>query len=79
MVERQLPKLHTRVRFPSPAPALKQKSPYGFFDGFAGFVHPSASSFLIRALIATRRSKNSKEKSTPARQANYAPSAARVE
>jgi hypothetical protein len=23
MVERQLPKLHTRVRFPSPAPALE--------------------------------------------------------
>ena len=26
MAERQLPKLHTRVRFPSPAPTLSQKS-----------------------------------------------------
>ena len=25
MAERQLPKLHTRVRFPSPAPAVRQK------------------------------------------------------
>ena len=32
MVERQLPKLHTRVRFPSPAPILSQNC---FADGFA--------------------------------------------
>jgi hypothetical protein len=32
MVERQLPKLHTRVRFPSPAPTLSKI----FADGFTG-------------------------------------------
>jgi hypothetical protein len=26
MVERQLPKLHTRVRFPSPAPKIREHS-----------------------------------------------------
>jgi hypothetical protein len=35
MVERQLPKLHTRVRFPSPAPTLSRKSA----DGLASLFH----------------------------------------
>src|SRR4051812_49020645 len=50
MVERQLPKLHTRVRFPSPAPTLSRNPHYGFVDGFAAPVHPLPSSFLIIAL-----------------------------
>ena len=35
MVERQLPKLHTRVRFPSPAPRLGRS----WRDSFVGLVH----------------------------------------
>jgi hypothetical protein len=35
MVERQLPKLHTWVRFPSPAPILSPKMEDGFAAGFA--------------------------------------------
>jgi hypothetical protein len=48
MVERQLPKLHTRVRFPSPAPTLSQFQHHGFAAGFAAFVRAS----LICAIIA---------------------------
>jgi hypothetical protein len=55
MVERQLPKLHTRVRFPSPAPALSRIWRDGFVGGFAGSVHSLASSVLMRALIAAER------------------------
>src|SRR5215813_4585900 len=38
MVERQLPKLHTRVRFPSPAPSLSSVLPGSFAAGFADSV-----------------------------------------
>src|ERR1700730_2239385 len=37
MVERQLPKLHTRVRFPSPAPTLGSPPTEGFTGSFAAF------------------------------------------
>src|SRR5581483_5266763 len=37
MVERQLPKLHTRVRFPSPAPIVSWTWPDGFVGSFAAF------------------------------------------
>jgi hypothetical protein len=56
MAERQLPKLHTRVRFPSPAPAFSQSLRDGFAGGFAESVHPLSSSFLIIALMAAVRS-----------------------
>src|SRR5262245_24707702 len=42
MVERQLPKLHTRVRFPSPAPALSFNRINGFATGFASYVRSLA-------------------------------------
>jgi hypothetical protein len=38
MVERQLPKLHTRVRFPSPAPILNQVSLQSLAGSFATVV-----------------------------------------
>ena len=41
MVERQLPKLHTRVRFPSPAPTLSRFSVKGFTGSFTAFVRVS--------------------------------------
>ena len=52
MAERQLPKLHTRVRFPSPAPTLSRNRLDGFAIGFAGFVHSLASNFPILAVMA---------------------------
>ena len=38
MVERQLPKLHTRVRFPSPAPKLREIFEASFEIDFERFV-----------------------------------------
>jgi hypothetical protein len=46
MVERQLPKLHTRVRFPSPAPTLSGFCQQSFESGFEKFVRHLASSGL---------------------------------
>jgi hypothetical protein len=47
MVERQLPKLHTRVRFPSPAPTLTENGRADLLVGFAALVllWPSISEF----------------------------------
>ena len=49
MVERQLPKLHTRVRFPSPAPS----------DGFRPYQNkskparfPSVAGFSLRQMVS---------------------------
>jgi hypothetical protein len=36
MVERQLPKLHTRVRFPSPAPILSGTAACGIYPAAIG-------------------------------------------
>jgi hypothetical protein len=43
------PKLHTRVRFPSPAPMLNRIRRDSFVGGFAGFVHSLACNFLMRS------------------------------
>jgi hypothetical protein len=46
----QLPKLHTRVRFPSPAPILSSFSPKNFAAGFADFVRVLGHRFSGRGL-----------------------------
>jgi hypothetical protein len=49
----QLPKLHTSVRFPSPAPAFSQISDDGFAAGFADYVRALARlSCAMIALVA---------------------------
>jgi hypothetical protein len=53
MVERQLPKLHTRVRFPSPAPILSVVPAESFAAGFADFVHQSFSNAVQRESVVS--------------------------
>src|ERR1700746_2202369 len=53
MVERQLPKLHTRVRFPSPAPSARdQKKPPPQLLGFCAIDSEMANAMYTTAANA---------------------------
>src|SRR3954466_3651570 len=53
MVERQLPKLHTRVRFPSPAPALSDYHPLSFTGSFTVLFNSRSYSSVERSFRFT--------------------------